>query len=97
MSCAVAAFGRSRARVAWRLLGGAILAYGGTAIYYTLVPKAADLFPSVYDFGLFGFYPLVFAALVAFLRKQVDEFSRALWIDSALGALVLAAIGTAAV
>lgn len=97
VACGVTGLQRSRARGAWRLLALAIAAYGGTSIYYTLVPNAAESFPSVYDFGLVGFYPLVFAALIAFVRQQVIGFSGGLWIDSVLGAVVLAAIGAAVV
>ncbi len=97
VACGMAGLGRSRARGAWRLLALAIAAYGVSSIAYTVVPNVADLFPSIYDLGLFGFYPLVFAALVVFVRHQVVGFSGALWIDSILGAVVLAALGAAAV
>ncbi len=97
VSCGVARLGRSRARSAWGLLAVAIAGYGLSSIAYTLVPGAADFFPSVYDLGLFVFYPLVFAALVAFVRRQVLVCSGAMWIDAVLGAVVLAAVGAAAV
>lgn len=96
MACGAAGAARSEARSAWGLLAVAITAYGGTAIYYTVVPSAASKFPSVYDLGLFGFYPLAFAALVVFVRRQVS-FAGALWIDSVLGAVVVAALGAAVV
>ena len=93
VACAVAALERSPARNAWRLLALALAAYGLTSITYTVVPNAASNFPSVYDLGLFAFYPLVFAALIAFVRRRVIGFSAALWIDSIVGAVVVAALG----
>ncbi len=97
VACAGAARGRSRARPGWALLALAVAGYGASAVSYTIVPDAASHFPSAYDVGLFTFYPLAFAALVAFVRRQVVQFSGALWIDSAVGALVAAALGAAVV
>ena len=97
VSCGAAGLGRSRARLAWGVLALAIAAYGFSSIVYTLTPNVAELFPSPYDFGLFGFYPLVFAALVVFVRQQVPGLSGTLWMDSVLGAVVLAALGAAVV
>jgi len=93
VACAVAALERSPARNAWRLLALALAAYGLTSITYTVVPNVAGNFPSVYDLGLFAFYPLAFAALIAFVRRRVIGFSAALWIDSIVGAVVVAALG----
>ncbi len=95
LACAVPALRRSPARPASVLLGLAVAGYGVTAVSYTVVPDAASRFPSIYDVGLFSFYPLAFAALVAFVRRQVVQVSGLLWIDSVVGALVAAGLGVA--
>lgn len=95
VTCGVIARGSSTANVAWGMLGAAIVAYGGTSVYYTVVPDAADRFPAVFDGGWFVFYPLAFVALVAFVRRRVVASAQTLWIDSAIGALVVAALGAA--
>jgi uncharacterized membrane protein YjjP (DUF1212 family) len=66
-------------------------------IGYALFPTASARFPSVLDLGLVLFYPLVFAALVAFVRQRVSRFAGVLWLDCALGALTLATVGVLAV
>jgi predicted signal transduction protein with EAL and GGDEF domain len=96
VACGVGARGSARPACSW-LLALAIAAYAGTAVYHTIVPGAAGRFPSLYDLGLFTFYPLVFAALVVFVRRHVIGFSGPLWIDSAVGALVVAALGAVVV
>jgi len=95
LGCAVG--GRSKRRSTWLLLSAAIVAYGVSAICYAAVPDAATGFPSVYDFGLFVFYPLVFASLVQFVRSRIVEFSAALWLDSLAAALATMSIGAMAV
>lgn len=97
LACALAGGGSVRVRVPWLLLGAAIVAYGTSAVSYSVVPDAADRFPSAFDLGLFLFYPLAFAALVWFVRSQVVEFSGALWLDSVVAALAAMALGTAVV
>ena len=97
LACALAGRGSVRVRVPWLLLSAAIVAYGTSAVSYSVVLDAADRFPSAYDLGLFLFYPLAFAALVWFVRSRVVEFSGALWLDSVVAALAAMALGTAAV
>jgi len=92
-----AAFGSVQVRAAWGLLAVAITAYGVSTVGYSVVSDAASRFPSVLDFGLFAFYPLVFAALVAFVRRRVARFAGVLWLDCGLGALVAAAAGAVVV
>lgn len=97
LACGAAYRGRSGVHVEFALLGVAIAAYGVTAIWYAVLPDAAARFPSVGDVGLLAFYPLAFAALVAFARRHVVGLSGASWLDAALGAVVLATAGAAVV
>jgi diguanylate cyclase (GGDEF)-like protein len=97
LACVAVARARSTGRGAWILLALAVGGYAQTSIAYSLLPDPAAAFPSFHDAGVFAFYPLVFAAFVTFVRRQVGGFSRALWIDSIIGALVAAALGAAAI
>lgn len=76
-----------------RILGGALLGYGTSGVCYTIVPDAASRFPSLYDVGLFAFYPLALIAFVALVRRHVAGVSPSLWLDAAIGALATAAVG----
>ena len=88
---------RSRgARLPWALLAAATISFTGTSTVYALVPDAAESFPSVYDAGLFAFYPLAIAALVMWLRKRVARVRPVVWLDVAVGAALLPAIAAAA-
>ncbi|MDP9383894.1 MAG: bifunctional diguanylate cyclase/phosphodiesterase [Actinomycetota bacterium] len=97
MSASLAAYGAANARPAWTLLALGVSAYSANAVYYSLIANAADRFPSIVDFGLFACYPLLCAALVAFVRRFVIGFSGVRWLDCVLGALVFAALGAMAV
>jgi diguanylate cyclase (GGDEF)-like protein len=97
VACVATAATRPIGRGAWVLLAVAVGGYAETSIAYTVVPDVAASFPSLYDVGLFAFYPLVFASFMAFVQRQIVGFSRGLWIDSIIGALVAAAVGAATI
>jgi predicted signal transduction protein with EAL and GGDEF domain len=97
VACLAAAWGRSDGRGPWLLLALALGAYSQTSIAYSVVPEVAARFPSLHDAGLFAFYPLLFASFITFVRRHVAGFSKGLWIDALIGALVAAALGAAAV
>jgi len=96
--CAVLgiAFSRPGTRLPWALLAGATLSFMGTATIYAVVPDAAAAFPSVYDAGLFAFYPIAFLALVLWLRQRVPQIRATVWLDAAIGAVLLATIAAEA-
>lgn len=96
-ACGAAALEPTPGRSAWGLLAIAIVAYGWSAICYAVLPSAAARFPSICDVGVFGFYPLVVAALVALMRRRAVGFAGVLWLDCILGALALAAVGASAI
>lgn len=85
---------RRAERRAWALLAIAAAGYGLSASEYALDPRAAELFPSYRDAGLFLFYPLAVAGFVALIRaRQVARANSLVWVDAAGAGLVLAAVG----
>jgi predicted signal transduction protein with EAL and GGDEF domain len=86
---------RIRPGAPWTLLALAIIGYGTSSAFYTLVPDAADRFPSPYDAGLMAFYPLAILGLAGFVRRHVGGLGRAGWLDASIGALVFAALAAA--
>lgn len=82
-----------RSAVYGRVLAVALAAYATSTLFYTAFADAASRFPSVYDVGLFLFYPVAFVALVVLVRNHVAGLSFALWLDAAIGGSVVAAIG----
>ncbi|HEV2768831.1 MAG TPA: diguanylate cyclase [Solirubrobacteraceae bacterium] len=85
------------ARRVWALLAVATIAFMTTATVYAVVPDAAGAFPSIYDTGLFAFYPTALVALVLWLRHRLPHIRITVWLDAAIGALVLPAIAAAAI
>ncbi len=86
-------------RGAWLLMGLGVLAWGLGLLYYTLVQWDLDTIPvpSLADAGYLMVYPPVYAALVLLYRARIRGRSGALWIDGAIGALAVGAIGAAVV
>ena len=86
-------------RGAWLLMGLGVLAWGLGLLYYTLVQWDLETIPvpSPADAGYLMVYPPVFAALMLLYRSRIRGRSGALWIDGAIGALAVGAIGAAVV
>ena len=80
------------APVAWLCLGIALAAFGYTAVKYATDSSVAGDFPSTADVGALG-YGLAAIAFVLFARRELTGLPRALWLDAAIGALALAAVG----
>ena len=80
-------------------MGLGVLAWGLGLLYYTLVQWDLETIPvpSLADAGYLMVYPPVYAALVLLYRSRIRGRSGALWIDGAIGALAVGAIGAAVV
>ena len=78
--------------VAWLCLATALAAFGFTAVKYATDSTVAGDFPSTADVGALG-YGLAAIAFVLFARRELSGLPRALWLDAAIGALALAAVG----
>jgi two-component system cell cycle response regulator len=86
-------------RGAWLLMGLGVLAWALGLLYYTLVQWDLEVIPvpSPADAGYLMIYPPVYAALVLLYRSRIRGRSGALWVDGAIGALAVGAIGAAVV
>ena len=97
LACLVRASAYRRERLAWLLIGAAILAWGAGEVYWSLYiegnPSAP--YPSPADVGYIAFYPLAYAGLAMLVRARAEEINWRLWMDGAIAALGTAALGTA--
>jgi two-component system, cell cycle response regulator len=86
-------------RGAWVLVGLGVLAWGLGLLYYTFFQWDLETIPvpSLADAGYLMIYPPVWAALVLLYRSRIRGRTTALWIDGAIGALAVGAIGAAVV
>ena len=86
-------------RPAWLVLALGILFYAAADIYYTLVlePMASIPTPSLSDAGYLGFYVCAYVMLVLLVRSHVRHFHASVWLDGAIGALSVSAVGAALV
>jgi two-component system cell cycle response regulator len=87
-----------RERIAWLMLGIGLASYAAGEVYYSLAFGGADApVPSIADIFYLGFYPLTYIALMLLARAQLRQFRASLYLDGAIGALGIAAIGAAVV
>ena len=86
-------------RGAWVLMGLGVLSWGLGLLYYTFFQWDLETIPipSPADAGYLLVYPPIWAALVLLYRSRIRGRTTALWIDGAIGALAVGAIGAAIV
>jgi diguanylate cyclase (GGDEF)-like protein len=86
-------------RLAWLVLGAAMLSWSGGFVYWTLfiVRDAAPPYPSPADGLWLAYYPAAYVALVLIIRSRIREFHKSLWLDGLIGGLAVAAVGAALV
>ena len=86
-------------RVAWILVGAAVLAWGAgdTVWTFTVAGLANPPFPSYADAGFLSVYPPAYVAIVLLLRSRLGGLHSSLWLDGVIGGLAVAAVGTAVV
>ena len=98
--CASPAVCSSRSeRAAWLILGAGILAWAGGEIYWNVASPTSPSrrSPTCADLLWFAFFPCCYVAMVLLVRARVREFRASLWLDGIVGALAIAAVGTALV
>jgi diguanylate cyclase (GGDEF)-like protein len=97
--CLARGFAVMRDRAAWILIGIALTAWGIGDVYWTYAvstnPDAP--YPSFADLGYLALYPPAYIALFLLLRSRVGRLRDSLWLDGFIGALAVAALGTAVV
>ncbi len=86
-------------RAAWLCFGAGLACWAAGDIYYSVAFAGMDSppFPSPADYLYLAFYPLAYVGLVLLARSRISGFRRSLWFDGAIGALAIAAIGSALV
>ena len=87
---------RSDERLGWALLGGGLLLWAVGDTYWSIayVNVASPPFPSIDDVFYLAGYALVLGGMLAYVRARMGKRSLLVWIDVAMGALCVAAIGT---
>jgi signal transduction histidine kinase len=84
-------------RAAWLAISAGLAAWAIGDIYWTV--HLADLetipYPSLADGFYLAFYPCLYAGMVLFVRARVMTFHTSQWLDGAIGALAVAAVGSA--
>jgi len=76
-------------RVAWILVGAAVVAWGiGDTVWtFTASNEANPPFPSYADIGFLSVYPPAYVAIVLMLRARVARLHTSLWLDGVIGGL----------
>jgi diguanylate cyclase (GGDEF)-like protein len=97
--CVARALRHREERLAWSLVGAAVIAWGiGNTVWMFTVANLDDPpFPSSADIGFLAFYPPAYVAIVLLLRSRVGQLPLSLWLDGLIGGLAVAAVGTAVV
>jgi diguanylate cyclase len=82
-------------RWVWIALALALALWTAGELYYVLAIEYATSppSPSVSDAAWLLFYPPAYAALVLLVRAHVRRFHASVWLDGAIGALAVAALG----
>jgi signal transduction histidine kinase/ActR/RegA family two-component response regulator len=94
LACLARGLHRPTERLAWILLGAGLLGLGSLGIVYAVDDTTALAFPNDLPLGLLG-YPLTLAAWGLLAARRLPGLPRALWLDSAIGGLAVAAVGAA--
>jgi two-component system, cell cycle response regulator len=99
VSCVVRAIRMRDERLAWILMGTAVIAWGiGDTVWtFTVASLAEPPSPSYADAGFLALYPPAYVAIVLLLRARVHHIRASLWLDGVIGGLGVAAVGTAVV
>ena len=93
------AFTTRRERLAWLLVGLAVLAWSLGEVYYTVVLWDAEVIaiPSPADIGYLLLPPLALVGIVLLLRARARAVPRTLWVDGVIAGLAVGAFSAALV
>ena len=92
VACLMRGFRVRAERLAWLVLGAAMLCWSGGFIYWTIfiVRDASPPYPSPADVLWLAYYPAAYVALVLIIRSRIREFQKSLWLDGIIGGLAVA-------
>ena len=95
-ACLISPKQRGAERAAWRCLGATLLLWAAGDFYYTLFLLDSTVAPpTVTDWLWLASYPVLYAGIGLLVRARTMHFERSLWLDAALAALAVAALGAA--
>ena len=95
-ACLISPKQRGAERAAWRCLGITLLLWAAGDFYYTLFLLDSTVAPpTVTDWLWLASYPVLYAGIGLLVRARTVHFERSLWLDAALAALAVAALGAA--
>jgi two-component system, cell cycle response regulator len=86
-----------RERAAWILIGAGLAAWTAGDAYWSFHLAGLDQirYPSVADAAHLLLFPAAYAGIALLVRARVPKFHASLWLDGAMGALAIAAVGAA--
>ena len=95
--CMARALGESRERAAWLLIGAGLAAWAAGDAYWSfhLSHQQEIVYPSAADAARLLLFPAMYAGIALLVRARVPRFHASLWLDGAIGALAIAAVGAA--
>ena len=94
--CLISPSQRGTERAAWRCVGTTLLLWAAGDFYYTLFLLDSTVAPpTVTDWLWLVSYPILYLGIALLVRARTLQFERSLWLDAALAALAVAAIGGA--
>ena len=94
--CLISPSQRGAERAAWRCVGTTLLLWAAGDFYYTLFLLDSTVAPpTVTDWLWLVSYPILYTGIALLVRARTLHFERSLWLDAALAALAVAAIGAA--
>jgi two-component system cell cycle response regulator len=100
-ACAALCIGRGvvsrQERSAWILIGAGLAAWTAGDVYWTFhLSKLEEIsYPSLTDASHLLLFPAAYTGIVLLVRARVPRFHASLWLDGAIGALAVSAIGAA--
>ena len=100
-ACALMCFARGAGprgeRAAWILIGTGIAAWTAGDAYWAfhLSHQEEIAYPSLADAARLMLFPAAYAGIALLVRARVPRFHASLWLDGAIGALAIAAVGAA--
>lgn len=95
--CAARAAADAAERAPWALLALALTAWLIGEVHFSAGLRGLDPtpFPTIGDAAFIVFYPTTYAGIALLVRARLGEVPRGVWIDGAIAALGVAALGAA--
>jgi two-component system cell cycle response regulator len=97
LMCFARGIGARGERAAWILIGTGIAAWTVGDAYWAfhLSHQEEIAYPSLADAARLMLFPAAYAGIALLVRARVPRFHASLWLDGAIGALAIAAVGAA--